>query len=124
MVRGLCSQEDWKFPLFVDFDRKALNHELLVQLIAAAEDQAGLEICAVVFHVERDADLIADLGLTEDKTWFVNPRDSNRNVYCFADMRSIIKMQTDALLNDGKQDNIIKSTDYIIELHVPLLVYH
>ena len=22
MVRGLCSQEDWKFPVFVDFDRR------------------------------------------------------------------------------------------------------
>ena len=103
MVRGLCSQEDWKFPLFVDFDRKALNHELMVQLIVAAEEQAGLEICAVVFDVEKDADLTADLGLTEEKTWFTNPKDSSRNVYCFSDMRSIIRMQTDALLNDGKK---------------------
>ena len=100
MVRGLCSQEDWKFPIFVDFDRKALNHDLLVQLINKAEE--FVEICGVVFDVEKDADLIADLGLTEDKTWFSNPRDSNRNVYCFADMRSIIKMQTDALLDEGK----------------------
>jgi hypothetical protein len=102
MVRGLCSQEDWKFPLYVDFDRKALNHELLVQLIVAAEDQAGLEVCAVVFDVEKDADLVADLGLTEGKTWFTNPKDPSRDVFCFSDIRSIIKMQTDAIINDGK----------------------
>ena len=102
MVRGLCSQEDWKFPVFVDFDRKALNHELLLQLIIVAEDEAGLEVCAVVFDVEKDADLVADLGLTEGKTWFTNPKDSSRDVYCFSDIRSIIKMQTDAILNDGK----------------------
>ena len=105
MVRGLCSQDDWKFPLFVDFDRKALNHELLVQLIVAAEEQAGLEVCAVVFDVEKDADLVADLGLTEGKTWFTNPKDSSRDVFCFSDIRSIIKMQTDAILNDGKSSN-------------------
>ena len=52
MVRGLCSQEDWKFPVFVDFDRKALNHDLLIQLISASEEQAGVEVCAVVFDVE------------------------------------------------------------------------
>ena len=102
MVRALCSQEDWKFPLFVDFDRKALNHELLVQLIVAAEEEAGLEVCAVVFDVEKDADLVADLGLTEGKTWFTNPKDSSRDVFCFSDIRSIIKMQTDAILRDGK----------------------
>ena len=101
MVRGLCSQEDWKFPLFVDFDRRALNHDLLVQLIEAAEDEAGLEVLAVLFDVEKDADLIADLGLTEEKTWFPNPKDASRNVYCFSDMKSIVAMQTEALLNEG-----------------------
>ena len=101
MVRGLCSQEDWRFPLFVDFDRKALNHDLLVQLIEAAEDEAGVEVLAVLFDVEKDADLIADLGLTEERTWFQNPKDTSRNVYCFTDMRSVIAMQTDALLNEG-----------------------
>ena len=102
MVRGLCSPEDWKFPLFVDFDRKTLNHDLLVQLIEAAEDEAGLEVCAVLFDVEKDADLIADLGLTEERTWFPNPKDASRNVYCFTDIRSVITMQTEALLNEGK----------------------
>ena len=101
MVRGLCSQEDWKFPVFVDFDRKALNHDLLVQLISASEEQAGVEVCAVVFDVEKDANLIADLGLTEEKTWFSNPKDATRNVYCFSDIRSILKLQTDIVLNEG-----------------------
>ena len=102
MIRGLCSQEDWKCPLFVDFDRKAMTYDLLVQLITEAEEQAGVEVWAVVFHVEKDAELIAHLGLTEEKTWFANPRDCNRNVYCVADMQSIIKMQTDALLDEGR----------------------
>ena len=105
MVRGLCSQEDWKFPIFVDFDRKALNHELLIQLIIAAEDEAGLEVCAVVFDVEKDADLVADLGLTEGKTWFTSPKDSSRDVYCFSDIRSLVKMQTDAILNNGNYNS-------------------
>ena len=101
MIRGLCSQEDWKCPLFVDFDRTAMTYDLLVQLITEAEEQAGVEVWAVVFHVEKDAELIAHLGLTEEKTWFANPRDCNRNVYCVADIQSIIKMQTDALLDEG-----------------------
>ena len=101
IVRGLCSQEDWKFPVFVDFDRKALNHDLLIQLILASEEQAGVEVCAVVFDVEKDANLIADLGLTEEKTWFSNPKDATRNVYCFSDIRSILKLQTYIVLNEG-----------------------
>ena len=101
MVRGLCSQEDWKFPVFVDFDRKALNHDLLIQLISASEEQAGVEVCAVVFDVEKDANLIADLGLTEEKTWFSSPKDASRSVYCFSDIRSILALQTDIVLNEG-----------------------
>ena len=101
MVRGLCSQEDWKFPLFVDFDRKALNHDLLIQLIEAAEDEGGVEVLAILFDVEKDSDLIADLGLTEERTWFPNPKDVSRNVYCFSDIRSIVAMQAEALLNEG-----------------------
>ena len=73
----------------------------MVQLIEAAEDEAGLEVLAVLFDVEKDADLIADLGLTEEKTWFQNPKDASRNVYCFSDIKSIVTMQTEALLNEG-----------------------
>ena len=103
IVRGLCSSHNWELPLYLEFDRKAMRKNLLLQIISETEERSGVQIWAIIVNMVQDIELINELGLNEEVTSFPNPFDNSRNVYCFADTFTLIEQQRKQILEHGVQ---------------------
>ena len=102
-IRGLCSSQNWELPLYLDFDKKAMKKSLLFQIISEAEERSEgkCQVWAIILNVEKDKELIEELGLNEEISYFLNPVDSSRKVYCFADVFTLTKLQRKHIIEDG-----------------------
>ena len=105
LIRDLCSPEDLKLPLFIEFDKKFIKKQFLLQSIREVEQCSNgkVQIWAVVFDAQKHGEVIDELGLNEEVSHFPHPVDpySGRNVYCFADINALIAMQQNDILENG-----------------------
>ena len=103
VIRNLCGSKNWELPLYLDFDRKGLGKQMLMEIISEVEDRTGsaVQIWAVVLSSLKDAELIEELNLDEETCSFINPADSSRSIYCFADTRTLVAQQEKEIIVHG-----------------------
>lgn len=97
LMRGLCAK--WKQPVFFDFD-VTMDKDLLFLIINAIES-AGIKVCAIVSDLGGCGTLWKQLQIFTKTTCFLNPFDSQRKIWVFADMPHYIKLLRNHFLDEG-----------------------
>lgn len=98
MARSLLGQ--WKQPIYYDFD-KPMTEEILKDIIVRVEE-SGFKVVAIVSDMGGGNRAVwKRLGITPEKTAFVNPYDNSRNIFVFADVPHLIKLARNHFLDKG-----------------------
>ncbi|KFM77868.1 Transposable element P transposase, partial [Stegodyphus mimosarum] len=114
LARGLFN--NWKQPLFVDFDRRMTN-AILFSVISKLH-QIGYKVVAVVSDMSgSNHTLWKTLQINENKSWCMHPI-SSENIYFLADVPHLLKLICNWLLDTGfvLSDNSIISKTPLLEL--------
>lgn len=100
MIRGLVGS--WKQLIFYDFDCD-MSKSVLFDIIMRIE-VAGFPVVAIVNDLSpTNVRLWNSLGISVEKSFFINPFASDRDVYVFADAPHIIKLIRNNFLDSGFQ---------------------
>ncbi|CAL8074647.1 unnamed protein product [Orchesella dallaii] len=98
MARGIY--ENWKQPLYYDFDTP-MTPELLEKIIISLES-AGFPVLSVTSDLGgENRSIWKHYGISTSKSWFENPHDKSRRVHVFADVPHMLKLIRNHLLDDG-----------------------
>lgn len=98
MLRGLCA--NWKQPVFYNFDCP-MTPEILLDIILKVEE-AGIQIVAITCDGgATNQGLLKSLGVSTDRTHFLNPFDSSRKVYAFYDVPHLLKLIRNHIIDEG-----------------------
>lgn len=114
VISGLIG--NWKQPIFYDFDC-VMTVEILSKVIVAVEE-AGFHVVAMVCDLGgSNRELLEKLKISVTKPWFVNPANSNKLVYVFADVPHLLKLLRNHFIDSGFiVNNKIINKDIIEEL--------
>ena len=98
MARGLFA--NWKQVVYFDYD-VVLTKDLLYSVVGAVES-AGYEILALVSDMgAMNRKLWSELGVSSDAPALAHPMDSNRKIFCFADVPHLLKLLRNHILDSG-----------------------
>ena len=103
VIRNLCGSNNWELPLYLDFDRKVLRKQILMEIISEVEEKTGgaVQVWAIVLSTIKDVELIEELCLDEEMNSFPNPVDSSRSVHCFADTNTLLYQLEKQIISHG-----------------------
>jgi len=98
MVRGIV--EDWKQPIYFDFD-VAMTDDLLSDIIRHLES-SQLRVVSITSDMGgENRGLWKVYNISPEKPWFLNPADASRKIFVFADMPHLLKLIRNHVIDDG-----------------------
>ena len=88
MLRSLTAK--WKYPVFMDL-KYAVSVSRLMNIIFECESVSALVMAISCDQCGGNQGLLAKLGITPDKPYFINPVDALRLIFWFLDWLHLLK---------------------------------
>jgi hypothetical protein len=98
MASGICSK--WNQPIFYNYDT-TMTIELLSEIIVKVEN-AGYNVTSIVHDFDtQNQSLWKSQSVSLDNPYFINPADTSRKVWTFADAPHMLKLVRNHILDQG-----------------------
>jgi len=98
MASGICSK--WNQPIFYNYDT-TMTSELLSEIIVKVEN-AGYNVTSIVHDFDtQNQSLWKSQSVSLDNPYFINPADTSRKVWTFADAPHMLKLVRNHILDQG-----------------------